>query len=66
MLARQCSKPCVLCGGMDGSRNLGPPLDNLPLGLALRIGKSTGLPSREALASYLSKQDLDTDFAGYL
>ncbi len=24
------------------------------------------MPSREALASYLSKQDLDTDFAGYL
>jgi hypothetical protein len=45
-----------LMRGMDASRNLSPPLDNLPPGLALRIGESTGLPSRAALASYLSKQ----------
>ncbi len=55
-----------LMRGMDASRNLAPPLDSLPPGLARRIGKITGLPSREALASYLSKQNLETDFAAHL
>ena len=55
-----------LMRGMDASRNFGPPLDSLPPELARRIGEITGLPSREALASYLSKQDLETDFAGHL
>lgn len=55
-----------LMRGMDASRNLAPPLDALPPGLARRIGKITGLPSREALARYLSTQDLETDFASHL
>ena len=52
-----------LMRGMDASRNLGPPLDNLPHGLARRIGKIADLPSREALAAYLSRQDLEADLA---
>lgn len=55
-----------LMRGMDASRNLGPPLDSLPPGLAQRIGKITDLPSRAALASYLSEQDLERDFVGHL
>ena len=52
-----------LMRGMDATRNLGPPLQSLPPGLASRIGETTGLPSREALASFLSKQNLEADFA---
>ncbi len=55
-----------LMRGMDATRNLGPPLQSLPPGLASRIGQTTGLPSREALSSSLSSQNLDTDFAAYL
>lgn len=44
----------------------GPPLQSLPPGLASRIGETTGLPSREALASFLSKQNLEADFAANL
>ena len=55
-----------LMRGMDASRNLGPPLESLPPGLASRIGQSTGLPSREALSSFLSSQNLATDFAANL
>jgi hypothetical protein len=55
-----------LMRGMDATRNLGPPLDSLPPGLARRIGKTTGLPARETLSDYLSKQNLETDFAAYL
>ena len=39
---------------------------SLPPGLASRIGETTGLPSREALSAYLSKQNLETDFAAHL
>jgi hypothetical protein len=55
-----------LMRGMDATRNLGPPLQSLPPGLASRIGQTTGLPSRETLSSFLSKDDLETDFAAYL
>jgi len=55
-----------LMRGMDATRNLGPPLETLPPALANRIGETSGLPSREALSEYLSKQDLETDFAAYL
>jgi hypothetical protein len=55
-----------LMRGMDTTRNLGPPLTSLPPALASRIGETAGLPSREVLSSYLSKQDLEADFAAHL
>jgi hypothetical protein len=55
-----------LMRGMDATRNLAPVLKGLPPGLAKRIGETTGLPSREALSAYLSKLDLEWDFAIYL
>ena len=48
-----------LMRGEDQTRNLGPPLENLPDALASRVGRDTGLPSRETLSAYLSKQDLE-------
>ncbi|MBH5388568.1 hypothetical protein [Bradyrhizobium diversitatis] len=56
---------CLL-RGMDASRNLGPPLDSLPPGLARRIGKITDLLSREVLAAYLSRRDLEAEFGAHL
>ncbi|MGB6939644.1 MAG: hypothetical protein WBE14_23795 [Xanthobacteraceae bacterium] len=55
-----------LMRGMDATRNLGPLLEGLPPGLAKRIGETTGLPTRETLSAYLSKLDLEWDFAAYL
>jgi hypothetical protein len=55
-----------LMRGMDQSRNLAPPLESLPRPLADRVGTETGLPSREALSTFLSKLDLEWDFAAYL
>ncbi len=55
-----------LMRGMDATRNLGPTLEGLPPGLAKRVGESSGLPSRETLSAYLSKLDLEWDFAMYL
>jgi hypothetical protein len=55
-----------LMRSMDETRNLGPPLQSLPAALTSRVGETTGLPSREALARYLSKQGLEWDFAAYL
>jgi hypothetical protein len=55
-----------LMRGMDATRNLAPPLQSLPPGLSSRVGQTAGLPSREALTSFLSKQDLEADFAAYL
>jgi hypothetical protein len=55
-----------LMRGMDRSRNLAPPLESLPAALAQLIGGESGLPSREALSAFLSKQDLEWDFAAYL
>jgi hypothetical protein len=54
-----------LMRSIDRTRNLGPPLESLPDALASRIGRDTGLPSRETLSAYLSKQDLE-DFAANL
>jgi hypothetical protein len=55
-----------LMRGMDQSRNLAAPLEGLPAALAERIGTDTGLPTREALSTFLSKLDLEWDFAAYL
>jgi len=55
-----------LMRGMDRSRNLGPELENLPGGLARRVGTDIGLPNRESLSAFLSKQNLEWDFAAYL
>jgi hypothetical protein len=55
-----------LMRGMDESRNLGPQMAMMPAPLADRVGRDTGLPTREALSTYLSKLDLEWDFAQYL
>jgi hypothetical protein len=55
-----------LMRGMDRSRNLAPALQSLPSALASRLGGDTGLPSREVLSGFLSKQNLEWDFAAYL
>lgn len=55
-----------LMRGMDATRNLGPPLTSLPPALASRIAETTGVPAREVLSSYLSKENLETDFAAHL
>jgi hypothetical protein len=55
-----------LMRGVDQTRNLGPPLASLPDALASRVGRDTGLPSRETLSAFLSKQDLEWDFAAHL
>ncbi len=55
-----------LMRGMDASRNLGPPLTALPDALANRVGRATSLPTREILSTFLSRQDLEGDFAAYL
>jgi hypothetical protein len=55
-----------LMRGMDRSRNLVPTLENLPAALARRVGQTDGLPSREVLSGYLSKQNLEWDFAANL
>jgi hypothetical protein len=55
-----------LMRGMDVTRNLGPTLPSLPPALASRVGQPSGLPAREALSAYLSKQGLEWSFAAYL
>jgi len=55
-----------LMRGMDATRNLGPPLTSLPPALVSRIGQTAGLPTREVLSGYLSKENLETDFAAHL
>lgn len=55
-----------LMRGLDHSRNLGPRLESLPATLASRIGRDAALPSRETLSEFLSKQDLEMDFAAHL
>jgi hypothetical protein len=55
-----------LMRGMDRSRNLAPASESLPAALMSRVGQDTGLPSREVLSAYLSKQNLEWDFAAYL
>jgi len=55
-----------LMRGMDQSRNLAPLPEELRPALARRVGSEAGLPSRETLRAFLSKQDLEWDFAAYL
>ena len=55
-----------LMRGMDATRNLAPALESLPPALASRVGQDGGLPSREALSAFLSKENLEWDFAAYL
>jgi hypothetical protein len=55
-----------LMRAMDRTRNLVPTLESLPSPLAERIGRDAGLPTREVLSTFLSKHDLETDFAAYL
>jgi hypothetical protein len=55
-----------LMRGMDATRNLAPALESLPPALASRVGQDSGLPSREALSAFLSKENLEWDFAGSL
>lgn len=55
-----------LMRGMDASRNLAPAQDSLPPALAERIGRDSGLPTRETLSAFLSQQDLEWDFAAHL
>jgi hypothetical protein len=55
-----------LMRGMDRSRNLAPLPASLPPALADRIGTGSGLPRRETLSEFLSKEDLEWNFAAYL
>jgi hypothetical protein len=55
-----------LMRGMDATRNLSPPMEALPLALASRVGRDTGLPTRDVLSTFLSAQNLEDDFAAYL
>ncbi len=55
-----------LMRGMDATRNLAPAMESLPPALASRVGQDSGLPSREALSNFLSKENLEWDFAAYL
>ena len=55
-----------LMRGMDATRNLAPTLESLPPALASRVGQDSGLPSREALSTFLSKENLEWNFAAYL
>lgn len=50
----------------DRSRNLGPPLAELPAALATRVGQDVGLPDRSALAAVLIEVGLVWDFAPFL
>jgi hypothetical protein len=52
-----------LMRGQDDSRNLGPPMENLPDALGSRVGRDAGLPSRETLSTYLSQQNLEWTLA---
>jgi hypothetical protein len=55
-----------LMRGLEGTNGLTAPLQNLPDALATRIGRDAGLPPREVLSAFLSKQNLEWDFAAYL
>ena len=55
-----------LMRGMDATRNLAPAMESLPPALASRVGQDSGLPSREALSAFLSKENLEWEFAAYL
>jgi hypothetical protein len=44
----------------------GPTLESLPRVLASRVGRGSDLPARETLSGFLSRLDLETDFAANL
>jgi hypothetical protein len=56
---------CLL-RALDRSRNLAPGLATVPATLADRVGRSSGLPTRDALLALLLKLDLAPDFAATL
>jgi hypothetical protein len=56
---------CLL-RGFDKSRNPAPVLESLPAVLAQHVGRSHGLPAREALSTMLSRDGLEWDLAYYL
>jgi hypothetical protein len=55
-----------LVRGMDVTRNLKSRLDSLPPALASRVGSDNSLPAREVLSAYLSKRNMEWDFAANL
>jgi hypothetical protein len=50
----------------DPMRNLGPQLESLPAALATRVGQSTGLPEREAVAGHLVELGEVWNYAAFL
>ena len=56
---------CLMRSG-NSRRNLGPRLETLPDALATRVGQSTALPAREALAALLVELGLVWDYAPFL
>ncbi|MBI3433714.1 MAG: hypothetical protein HY056_01325 [Proteobacteria bacterium] len=56
---------CLL-RAMDATRNLSPVMAELPPALAGRIGGTADLPAREDLSAYLSRANLEWDFAANL
>ena len=55
-----------LMRGMDQTRNLAPPVPELPATLAELVGQTAGLPSRAILADYLSILGLEAEFGDFL
>ncbi len=55
-----------LMRGMDSTRNLSPGSAQLPTALTERVGDTTGLPHRDALAPYLAEQDLTWNLGAFL
>ncbi len=47
-------------------RNIGPRLESLPHGIADRVGRTSGLPDRDALATHLTELGLVWDYAPFL
>jgi hypothetical protein len=47
-------------------RNLGPMLETLPPAIGSRVGQSSGLPEREAIATLLVEHGLVWDYASFL
>jgi hypothetical protein len=45
---------------------LGPVLTDLPSVLAQRVGRTSGLPEREVLGSYMIAHDVEADFTAHL
>jgi hypothetical protein len=48
------------------NRNVGPMLEGIPSGIASRVGQTTGLPDRDALAAHLVELGLVWDYAPFL